>query len=300
MNVLVIGATGFVGGGIARHLAGNGHHVTGLVRSDDSARRVEAADVTPLRGDLDGGLVEVVAAAVRADAVVYAAQLEAPHEEHVVATLLDALAGTGRTFLFISGSGVLLQRTAGGWSEDSFAEDDPFTAEPLATGRVAVEGLVRSAAERDVRTVVVRPGLVWGPGDHGHVSMVYRSVALTGAACYVGEGLNTYSNVHVDDVATLVALALAKGTAGALYHAVAGETPNRWIAEAVAEDLGCPARSLTPDEAVTVWGEFGALLLAASSRVRAPRARRELGWSPEHTDMLTMIGEPRLRIMATA
>jgi short subunit dehydrogenase-like uncharacterized protein len=55
---------------------------------------------------------------------------------------------------------------------------------------------------------------------------------------------------------------------------------------------------LTPDEAVTVWGEFGAFILAASSRCRAPRTRLELGWTPRHTDMLTMIGEPRLRELA--
>ncbi|MET0494876.1 MAG: hypothetical protein ABW000_17275 [Actinoplanes sp.] len=38
-------------------------------------------------------------------------------------------------------------------------------------------------------------GRVWrqvmGPPAHGHVSEIYRSVAVTGAACYVGEGLNT-------------------------------------------------------------------------------------------------------------
>lgn len=80
--------------------------------------------------------------------------------------------------------------------------------------------------------MVIRPGLTWGPGDHGHVSMIYQSVARTGAACYIGEGLNTYSHVHIDDVARVFELALATGTDGALYHAVGGETPNRWIAEA--------------------------------------------------------------------
>ncbi|KAA0910135.1 nucleoside-diphosphate sugar epimerase, partial [Streptomyces apricus] len=86
--------------------------------------------------------------------------------------------------------------------------------------------------------------------------------------------------------------------AGGLYHAVAGETPNRWIAERVAADLGVQARSVSMKEAIGVWGEFGALVMAASSRIRATSAQRELGWRPEHTDMLTMIGEERLRRLA--
>jgi nucleoside-diphosphate-sugar epimerase len=300
MRVLVIGATGFVGGAVARHLGAEGHLVTGLARSDAAAESLTAHRIRALRGDLDTGRTAVVAAAAQADAVVFAAQLAPEAEQTVVAELLDAVAGTGTTFLFTSGSGVHLQRTAGAWSEDCFAEDDPFTVEPLAAGRLAVEDAVRAAAGRRVRAMVLRPGLIWGSGDHGHVPMIYRSVARTGAACYVGDGLNTYSHVHIADVARLFARALADGTGGALYHAVAGETPTRWIAEAVARDVGCPTRSLTPGEAVTVWGEFGALVLAGSSRGRAPRSHAELGWLPEHTDMLTMIGEPRLRKLAAA
>lgn len=96
----------------------------------------------------------------------------------------------------------------------------------------------------------------------------------------------------------LFTLALDRGRAGGLYHAVAGETPNRWIAERVAADLGVKARSVTPEEAAGVWGEFGALVMCASSRIRAVSSRRELGWYPERTDMLTMIGEARLRALA--
>ncbi|CDR17514.1 hypothetical protein GCM10022420_027790 [Streptomyces iranensis] len=194
--------------------------------------------------------------------------------------------------MFLSGTGVFLQRTAGSWSEAGFAEDDPFTVEPLAAARKAAEDKVLAAASRDMRTMVIRPGLIWGPGDHGHLSMVYQSVAATGAACYVGEGLNTYSHVHIDDVTRLFTLALDKGTSGALYHAVAGETPNRWLAERVADDLGCGTRGVDEAEAAEIWGEFGALIMASSSRCRAPRTRRQLGWEPHHSDMLTIATRP--------
>jgi hypothetical protein len=40
-------------------------------------------------------------------------------------------------FVLLSGTGVLMQRTAGAWSEDCFSEDDPFDPEPLARARVA-------------------------------------------------------------------------------------------------------------------------------------------------------------------
>jgi nucleoside-diphosphate-sugar epimerase len=300
MHVVVIGATGFVGGGVARHLLAHGHVVTGLARTEAAAERLRRQGATPLAGDLAGRRDTVVVAAAAADAVVYAAQPADPREEAgLVEALVEALAGRTTAFLFVSGSGVLLERTAGAWSPRTHAEDDPFVVEPLAVHRHAAEQTVRRAAARGVRAMVLRPGTIWGPGeDHGHVASVYRSVAVTGAACYVGEGLATYGHVHLDDVARLAERALAVGTAGALYHAVAGETPNRWVAEAVARDLDVPTRSLTPAAAVGVWGEMGALVMSASSRTRDPRTRAELGWAPRHTDLLDTVGDPDLRALA--
>ena len=298
MKVFIIGATGFVGGALTRHLAGSGHPVTGLARTDAAAAALDAQGVTPVAADLETRRSAAVAAARRADAVVYAAQPDAAQETATVADLTRALAGTGKTLIFLSGSGVLLQRTAGAWSQDSFAEHDPFTVEPLAESRKAAEDTVLAAADDGLRAMVIRPGLIWGPGDHGHVPMIYRSVATTGAACYVGPGLNTYSHVHIDDVTRLFTLALQAGRPGGLYHAVAGEVPNRWIAEKVAADVGVDARSVTSARAAQIWGDFGALIMGASSRLRAVRARLELGWRPEHTDMLAMIGQARLRSLA--
>ncbi|MFJ9351158.1 NAD-dependent epimerase/dehydratase family protein [Streptomyces sp. NPDC101237] len=298
MNIFVIGATGFVGGNLARHLAAEGHTVTGLARTETATVALESQGIVPVAADLGPRRPAAVEAALRADAVIYAAQADPDQESATAQELAGALAGTGRTLIFLSGSGVLMQRTAGAWSPDVFAEQDPFTPEPLAEFRKAAEDTVLAAAGNGVHAMVVRPGLIWGPEDHGHIPMIYRSVAVSGAACYVGQGLNTYSHVHIDDVTRLFTLALEKGRPGGLYHAVAGEVPNRWIAERAADDLGVQARSVTTEEAAAVWGEFGALIMAASSRIRAVSARQELGWHPERTDMLSMIGEERLRRLA--
>ncbi|MFE1795962.1 NAD-dependent epimerase/dehydratase family protein [Streptomyces sp. NPDC059517] len=298
MNLFIIGATGFVGGALARHLSAEGHAVSGLARTRSAAVTLGSQGITPVAGDLNERRGAVLKAAQTADAVIYAAQAGSEQETATVQDLVRALSGTRKTFVFLSGTGVLVQRTAGAWSPDVFAEDDPFTPEPLAAYRKAAEDTVMAAAGNGLRSMVIRPGLIWGPGDHGHVSMVYRSVAATGAACYVGEGLSTYSHVHIDDVTRLFSLALEKGRHGGLYQAVAGEIPNRWIAERVASGLGVKAHSLTSEEATGVWGEFGALIMSVSGRIRALRAQQDLGWQPRHTDMLTMIGEERLRRLA--
>ena len=108
----------------------------------------------------------------------------------------------------------------------------------------------------------------------------------TGAACYIGAGLNLYSNVHVDDLAEIYRVALERGQAGALYHAVGGETNWRTLARAVAKVCGVEARSVSIDEAKEIWGPFiGPLFFGLSSRSRAMVTRRDLGWSPRHLDL---------------
>lgn len=247
-----------------------------------------------MAGDLNERLSLVLEAASRHDVIVYAAQLMLEEEHDVVGRLLDVAADQRKTLIFTSGTGVLGQLTGGAWSEDAFAEDDPFTPSRFLGRRVETENQVRNDGR--CRGIVIRPPMVWGPGDHGHMALIYESVAKTGAACYVGQGLNLYSHVHVEDLADLYEAAIVQGTGGGLYHAVAGETPNRWIAEAVARDMGCETRSVTMDEAMNIWSKFAVLVvLASSSRSRSPRARLELEWSPRHIDLLSMIGASHLR-----
>ena len=299
MRVLVLGATGFIGGGVAARLKTAGHEVSGLARNVVGAEKLAAVRIAPVFGDLEDGLAATVEASAAFDAVIFAPQLLLEPEHQAVSALLDRMAGTGKALIFTSGTGVVSQRTEGAWSQDTFTEFDSFTPARTLVRRVDTENLVRAAGARGIRGIVVRPPLVWGPGDHGHVASIYRSVAATGSACYVGPGLNCYSNVHIDDLTDLFERVLDRGRVGALYHAVAGEIPNRWIAERVARDLACQTRSVSLTEAFEIWGRFATLIvMSASSRSRSPRSRDELGWTPKHLDMLSQVGDPRLRALA--
>ncbi|MFE2182491.1 NAD(P)H-binding protein [Streptomyces sp. NPDC059455] len=145
MEIFIIGATGFVGGAVARHLAGAGHHITGLARTETAAAALEADGINPVAGDLEARLPETFAAARLADTVIYTAAADPAQETATLDNLIQALADSGKTLVFLSGTGVFLQRTAGAWSEDSFAEEDPFTVEPLAAARKAVEATMSPA-----------------------------------------------------------------------------------------------------------------------------------------------------------
>ncbi|MEI9928469.1 MAG: NAD-dependent epimerase/dehydratase family protein [Sphingomonas sp.] len=301
MQVFIIGATGYVGTHIARSFLSAGHAVQGLCRDDSGAAKLEALGIIPASGTLDD--LSTLAEAVRAaDATIFTARvMEAGstrrREQDIVRGLLALLEGTGRTFIFTSGTGVLGQHTAGDWSEQSFGEDDPFRWPPVLTRRVETERLVRDAAARGVRGIVIRPPLIWGHELPSHAVHILRSVHAAGAACYVGRGLNCYTDVHIEDLADLYRLAAERGEAGALYHATQGEIPVRWMAERIAAAFGVGTRSVSIGEGAALWGEYNArAVMGACSRSRSPRARGELGWSPQRHDMLADIERIMLRI----
>ena len=293
MKVFVTGAAGYIGGSLADALLRAGHQVVGLVRSEDRAAAVRLRGREPLVGTLDdAGLLAT--AARDADAVINAARAD---HRGAVEALLAALAGSGKPLLHTSGSSVVADLAAGEPSERVYDEATPVQPLPGRAARVALDERVLAAAAEGVRAVVLRPSLIYGAGRGVHAESIQVPwlVALArkhGVPRHIGRGENIWSNVHLDDVVDLYLLALERAPAGALYYAESGENSMREVCQAIGRALGLGERTegMTVEEAAAEWGEgAAAYTMGSNSRVRAVRARRELGWRPSRPSLLETI-----------
>jgi nucleoside-diphosphate-sugar epimerase len=293
MNVLIIGATGFAGRSLLRRLRLSQHNVTGVARSSTAMRQLVELGLKVVRGDVSDPQT-LVPSLAGFDAIIFMVRIDLAEEFKAVQTLLYALEGTGKRFIFTSGAAVLNQKTDGDWHEASYAEDDSFSPFPFVAVRCATEALVRKAAAKGVHSMVIRPPMIWGHGFQRMLTALHTT-ARSGAICYLGRGLNVMSSIHVDDLAEIYALALERGKAGALYHAVSGEQSWRALAAEVARLRGVPVRSVTIDEARELLGDVATeVAFSCSSRIRGPRTRDELGFvpRPDRLDIFADLAHP--------
>ncbi|SDO94561.1 Nucleoside-diphosphate-sugar epimerase [Afipia sp. GAS231] len=292
MKVFCTGASGYIGGSVAAHLVAAGHQVTGLVRSQEKADAVRARGIQPLLGTLDDAEC-LMQAARAADIVVNAASAD---QKGAVTALLDALGGSGKPFVHTSGSSIIGTRSKGQRSDAVFDEDTPFTPSPTRAARVALNELILSYRDKGCRPVIVCPSLIYGLGlgveQHStQVPLLIDLAKKRGCAAHAGPGENIWSNVHIDDLVTLYALAIEKAPAGAFFFAENGENSMREVCEAINRRLGLagPPTAMSMQEAAAEWGEGTAEdTMASNSRVRAVRAR-QLGWKPKARSLIEEI-----------
>ena len=287
MNIFMTGAAGYIGGTVARRLIEDGHSLRGLVRDAEKGRRLAGFGVEPVIGTLDDAAI-LAAEARRADAVINTASSD--HRGAVVA-FLEGLAGSNKPFIHTSGSSIVADDAHGDVaSEKIYDEDTPIEPVPGKQARVAIDRTIRDASRRGVRSIVVCPTMIYGNGlglarDSAQIPSLAKRAKASGVVRHVGKGLNIWSNVHVEDVADLYRLALAKAPAGAFYFAENGEASYRAICAAIARRLGLGEPQVWPfEEAAKELGEnSAAYTFGSNSRVRARRARSELGWQPQHS-----------------
>jgi len=292
MKIFCTGASGYIGGSVAANLAAAGHHVTGLVRSADKAAALRPFSIEPVMGTLDDAAV-LSQAAKAADVVVNAAS--ADHKGAAIA-LLDAVAGSGKPFIHTSGSSIIGTRSKGQRSDAVFEEDTPFTPSPARVARVALNELILSYRDKGCRPVIICPSLIYGIGhgaglDSVQVPLLIKLAKKRGNAAHAGPGENIWSNVHIDDLVMLYALAIEKAPAGAFYFAENGENSMREVCLSINRMLGFAGTpsSMSMEEAAAEWGEGTTEdTMASNSRVRAVRAR-QLGWQPQARSLIEEI-----------
>lgn len=160
---LVIGATGSIGGEVARSLLARGWRVRGLNRDPDRAARTGPAGIEWVRGDAMIA-ADVAAAAEGARIIVHGAN---PPGYSNWAKLLPAMMDSTIAAAKASGARVVLPGNVYNYGPDAwprFTETSPQNPKTRKGAiRVAMERRLEAAGAEGVRSLVVRAGDFFGP-----------------------------------------------------------------------------------------------------------------------------------------
>ena len=295
MKLLVTGASGFIGGSLCRSLAGSGHEVLAYMRR--APERELPSDQELCLGDLANP--NTLASAARGcEVIIHAAGVVDPKSDsrtlgwtHVAGTenaMNAAKAASCRHFVYISCADVTLHD-----GDRSFWNEDQTASQLLgehARTKLDAEDLVRVSGAKGFRTTVLRPALVWGPGDHRHLHR-WQAEADRGGIRLVAGGKKLMATTYVRNLAHAVDCALARElSSGSVYYIVDEELglAKDFFVD-VSEALGWSA----PRRGGPYWWEqwsarFGVSPLHRSEVIRRGRssafdmgrAKAELGYVP--------------------
>ena len=252
MKTLVTGGTGFLGRKIVARLLAEGREVTVLARREDAG--LVARGVRFVTASLDD------AAAVRAacsgmDTVFHVAAkvgVWGPYDEFFranvtgTAAVIEGCRESGVSALIYTStpSVVYNGRDLAGADETLPLTTDCPSAYPLT--KAQAESLVLGANSEGLRTVALRPHLIWGVGDPHLVPRILVR-ARAGRLRIVGEGSNRVDMVHVDNAVDA--------------HMLAEKAIRSTRSEAAGR-----AYFITNDEPVRLWDWINELLRGVGER----------------------------------
>jgi NADH dehydrogenase len=222
LNILVTGASGFVGSHVLLELLGAGNRVVALVRSPKAAekvvRRVPATQVANLEvrtGDVDRPAT-LAPALAGIDAVVHLAAI--PRDWNGGRTLLAVnLDGTRNVIAAMQTAGVRRLIHLGALGVDDREELHYAKSKARAERAVMDSGL---------DWTILKPSLLFGPGD-GFFNIVAGLVRLSpGIVPVPGDGSSRFQPLHVADLALCVRMSLERPET--IGHAYELGGPRTW------------------------------------------------------------------------
>jgi nucleoside-diphosphate-sugar epimerase len=290
-KAFVTGGSGFVGAPLVRRLVAQGVSVVALARSEAAAAAVKKEGAVVCRGDLLNA--QAITEGMQGCGTVFhvAGHLsdwdpyEVFHKSNVIGTrtiLAAAKAVGASTFVAVGASAVVMGRPM---PMKNISEDLPLQAPswaPYIKTKAEAERLVRQANTPELRTVVIRPSLIWGEGMPTLDDMV--AAATNGQFALPDAGRQVVSASHVDNVVECMLLAAEKGRGGEAYYVTDGEDSTLKI---VLNDL-LGTRGVPPIERSA---PFGVAWLMATVMEGVWRVFRLRSKPPVTRQTLRMIGQ---------
>lgn len=297
-RILVTGATGFVGGCVARTLAADpALSVTVTGRKDDPG--IAYAD-RYVAGDLaEDAFVASLFAPEGFDTVIHAAALLTRRTDpgitpdlvraNVLATAnLAAAAQTSgcRAFVYISSISVYGGTDRARRETD---ESDPVVPEtPYGWSKLAGEQVAMAAADAGMAVACLRLAGVHGPGRQGGVIYAMLCAALAGSEIVVNEPNSRFRLLFVDDVARAMAALLTVETVPSGIFNLAGAEDMKL--SAIAEAVVRTVRSSSPVKLTET-----ASAVARNEVLATQKFQSAVGFVPEafETHLRAMIAQMR-------
>jgi len=280
MNILVTGASGFIGSHLCAALAARGDAVRAMYR-----RKVAPPELASLAGKgvelFNGDLADearVIEAVLGMDAVIHSAALASDWgpldlfiEQNYDATvrLLEAAREAGaREFLYFSSAQV-----HGYGNHVDTTERGPYydLKYPYQVTKMMAEEYVLAQKASAFKTVAIRPCNVYGPGDHTSTYTMLDGV-MGGYFGYLGPGEALTCPVYIDDLVAGVLAALDCADAAGQAILLTDGMKVKWkdYARACYEAVGSRKRpkSLPRPLAYAAAGAMTGVALVARSRRR--------------------------------
>jgi len=247
--IVVTGASGFIGGAVARALAGRGEKVRALVRSTSDTRELSDAGIELARGDVvtplglegafAGAKLVVHAAGMLGRAGAQDPEYDLIHVRGTMNVLFAARAARVPRLIHVSSPGLLgpIPRLAP--DADEGTPPNPTNAYERSKAR-AEAAIADDAARNGPLAIVVRPEFVYGPTDH-HVLRLVRTIKQR-HFFYIGGGEALCHPTYIDDAVAGLIAAADRGVPGRIYH-IAGPRPVsiRELARSFAQACGVSA-----------------------------------------------------------
>lgn len=288
MKVLVLGGTGSIGSAVVEAFTARRHEVTALARTAAATEQLTCRGARVLPGDIREPAAWI-SSVDGVDAVIHAAATFSADAAAIDRVLLDALltrlgaSPSQRAFVYTGGCWLY-----GATGESIATEESPFAAP--AAWAWSVGHLTRVLDADSCRGMVVHPAMVY-ERDGGVLGRFHDDLAAFGRVRVVGSESVRWPLVHRQDLGLLYCLMAERGTQGSSYNGAAVESISVGaLARAMTRRTGVAAGPIVRpvEEVVAELGEW-ASGFAIDQRMSGAKARRELGWTPTHTDPIAEI-----------